>query len=547
MSDLEEPSAPLSTPKDSSQAAPVPAANVGGRYAKYVLFVLVIVYIFNFIDRQILSILAEDIKADLGINDAEIGFLYGTVFAVFYAIFGIPLGKLADVWVRKKLIAVGLGFWSMMTALSGTARSFASLAAFRVGVGVGEASATPAAYSMLSDYFPPALRTTALSVYSSGVYIGSGIGIFLGGMILDYWNGSYPDHLTAPFQLKGWQAAFFAVGLPGLLMALWVATLKEPRRGLSDGIETPEHPHPFREAFKELFALLPGTNFIVLIGLGGGAKSIIVNLFAGLVIFVLSYTLTNMLGNPVQWVALGIGIYCAFSWAQALALKDTAVFTMIFKTPTLLLLGIGVPCFAFITYGIGFWGPSFFLRMHEVGAAEAGKVLGLSAAIGGWFGVTAAGVIADRAYRKSPSAKVWVALLSMIGSLPFIYVTLTSSNLTTAYICNFIFSMLSPMWIGPIASTVNDLMLPRMRAMASAFYLLMITFIGLALGPFMIGQISDIYAKSGSTSAQSLQMGMLLGCCISVISIVLLFAATKTIKKDLDTRLTRARQAGEEV
>ena len=97
---------------------------VGGRYAKYVLVVLVIVYIFNFIDRQILSILAEDIKADLGISDAEIGFLYGTAFAVFYAVFGLPLGRLADTWVRKSLISIRLLFWSAMTALSGTARSF---------------------------------------------------------------------------------------------------------------------------------------------------------------------------------------------------------------------------------------------------------------------------------------------------------------------------------------------------------------------------------------------------------------------------------------
>lgn len=128
-------------------------SEIGGRYAKYVLFVLVLVYVFNFIDRQILSILAEEIKADIGISDAQIGFLYGTAFAVFYAVFGIPLGRLADVWVRKSLISLGLSFWSVMTALSGTARDFGSLAVFRFGVGVGEASATPAAFSMLSDYF----------------------------------------------------------------------------------------------------------------------------------------------------------------------------------------------------------------------------------------------------------------------------------------------------------------------------------------------------------------------------------------------------------
>ena len=144
---------------------------VGGAYANYVLIVLMIVYIFNFIDRNILSILAEDIKADLGITDAQMGFLYGTVFAVFYAVFGIPLARFADVWTRRSLISIGLGFWSLMTAASGLARSFPVLAACRIGVGIGEASASPSAYSMLSDYYPRRLRATVIAVYAAGVYI----------------------------------------------------------------------------------------------------------------------------------------------------------------------------------------------------------------------------------------------------------------------------------------------------------------------------------------------------------------------------------------
>ena len=190
---------------------------VGGKYSHYVLFVLVIVYIFNFIDRNILSILAEDIKADLLITDAQMGFLYGTVFAVFYAVFGIPLARLADVWSRRSLIAIGLSFWSAMTAASGLARSFGALAMCRVGVGIGEASASPAAYSMLSDYYPPAKRATVIAIYASGVYIGAGIGVFLGGFILDWWAATYPT--DAPFGLRGWQAAFMAVGIPGLVIA----------------------------------------------------------------------------------------------------------------------------------------------------------------------------------------------------------------------------------------------------------------------------------------------------------------------------------------
>ena len=137
---------------------------LGGAYAHYVLFVLLIVYVFNFIDRNILSILSQEIQADLGVSDADMGFLYGTVFAVFYAVFGIPLARFADVWVRRSLISIGLLFWSAMTALSGFARSFPVLAAFRVGVGIGEASASPAAYSMLSDYYSPKLRATVLAL-----------------------------------------------------------------------------------------------------------------------------------------------------------------------------------------------------------------------------------------------------------------------------------------------------------------------------------------------------------------------------------------------
>lgn len=172
------------------------------RYARYVLRVLVLVYVLNFLDRQIPSILAEHIKADLALSDAQLGFLYGTAFAVFYAIFGIPLGRLADVWNRTRLISIGLGVWSLMTALSGLSRSFAHLALARLGVGVGEASAAPASYAMLSDYFPAAKRATVLAVYQSGIFIGSGLGLGLGGLIVDRWDRAWVG-TPAPFGLRG--------------------------------------------------------------------------------------------------------------------------------------------------------------------------------------------------------------------------------------------------------------------------------------------------------------------------------------------------------
>ncbi|HAW37516.1 MAG TPA: MFS transporter, partial [Erythrobacter sp.] len=161
-------------------------------YSWYALSVLVLIYVLNFIDRQILSILANDIKADLGVEDDYLGFLYGTAFAVFYALFGIPLGKLADSWKRVRLMALGLALWSTMTALSGFAKNATVLTAARIGVGVGEATASPSAYSLISDWFPARLRATALAIYSSGLYIGGGISLLIGGLIVENWNAAYP-------------------------------------------------------------------------------------------------------------------------------------------------------------------------------------------------------------------------------------------------------------------------------------------------------------------------------------------------------------------
>jgi MFS family permease len=311
-------------------------------YSRYVLGVLVVVYVLNFLDRQIITILAEDIKHDLGITDAEVGFLYGTAFAVFYAVFGIPLGRLADVWSRRTLIALGLGFWSLMTAVSGMARSFGQLASARVGVGVGEASATPAAYSMLSDSFPVRVRATVLAIYSSGIYIGAGLGQMIGGQIVDRWNSAFPAG-DAPLGLAGWQAAYLAVGLPGLLVAIWVSTLREPPRGLIDGIETPPEPHPFREFFFELRAVLPPLT-VAHLWLEAGetrVRAVTSNLAAAVAVAVSAWILIALTGSDLQWIALGIGLYSAISWMQALRLRDPETSRMIFGSDSFRWVALG--------------------------------------------------------------------------------------------------------------------------------------------------------------------------------------------------------------
>ena len=518
-------------------------AGSGGGYASYVTGVLVIVYIFNFIDRQIVTILAEDIKADLGISDAQIGFLYGTAFAVFYAIFGIPLGKLADTWTRKNLIGIGIGFWSLMTALSGTARSFASLAAYRVGVGIGEASATPAAFSMLADYFPPRLRATVLAIYSSGIYIGAGIGIFLGGAVVEWWAVLYPDVADAPFGLKGWQAAYLVVGVPGLLMTLWVLSLREPQRGQSEGLVTPQHPRPFAAATQELMAVLPPFTLLTLARNGGG-RAIRTNLLAALAIALIAWGLIALTGDPEQWIALGIGAYAACSWMQTLRSRDPATFTMMFKSRAFVYAAIGFPTISLVSYGIGAWAPPFFIRVHGIGTAEAGLVLGLSFAVAGWLGITLGGIVADRLKPRTGNARVYVGLAAVALTLPLALGLLLTESLTVAYVFNFLVNITISCWIGGAASTVNDLVMPRMRAVASAFYILMAT-VGLAVGPYAIGEVSDVLAATGMDAGESLRMSLLMSLGFLVVPGVFLLLLLRHLVPEEASRIERARAAGE--
>lgn len=523
-----------------------PQQKVGGTYARYVLFVLLLVYIFNFIDRQILSILAEEIKADLGISDSEIGFLYGTAFAIFYAVFGIPLGRLADTWVRKNLIAIGLLFWSAMTALSGTARNFGMLAVYRIGVGIGEASASPAAFSMLADYFSPKQRATVSGIYASGVYIGAGIGIFLGGLILDSWHAVYPDHESSPLNLKGWHVAFFAVGLPGILMAAWVATLKEPVRGISEGLIAPVHPTPFRETWSELKALIPIFNLVDIYRLSQG-KGVIVNMAAMAGISALAWLLIRLTGDLAQWVSLGFGVYVAFCWAQLLRYRDPATFSMMFHSRTYVFAMLGFPFLSFVTYGLGFWGPPYAQRAFGVSASEAGTIMGLCIAVGGWIGVTLGGFLADYLKERHVNGRYHVCFASVLLCVPAGLGFTLAEDPNIAYLFYFFLSAVSPMWLGSAISTVNDLVMPRMRAIASAYYILMLTFIGLALGPYSIGLASDLLADAGHDSDTALQLAMIIGLSALVPAFINLFISSRFLEGDEESRLERARSLGEDV
>lgn len=207
------------------------------RIAWYTVTILMVAYVLSFMDRVILGLLVGPIRADLGISDTRVSLLYGFAFAIFYTGFGIPIAWWADRANRRNIIAAGIFIWSLMTAACGLARGFWQLFLARVGVGVGEATLSPAAYSMIADSFPEQQRARALSVYFIGLPAGVGLALLLGGYVIELVSAS-PDY-TLPLvgTVRAWQMTFFIVGLPGILVALWLMTVPEPARQHPPGVQ----------------------------------------------------------------------------------------------------------------------------------------------------------------------------------------------------------------------------------------------------------------------------------------------------------------------
>tara|TARA_B100000902_G_scaffold246228_1_gene233066 strand:+ start:887 stop:2176 length:1290 start_codon:yes stop_codon:yes gene_type:complete len=213
-----------------------PYTSMSARY--YAVGLLTVVYTFNFIDRQLLSILQESIKADLLLSDQQLGLLTGFAFALFYVSAGIPIARWADRGNRRNIVALAISIWSFMTAISGLVQSYVQLLLARIGVGIGEAGGSPPAHSIISDIFPPDRRASALAFYSMGVNIGILFGFLVGGWLNEFFD---------------WRTAFFVVGAPGLLIALLVRyTLREPIRGLSEQRQGDSETVPFFDVLKLL-------------------------------------------------------------------------------------------------------------------------------------------------------------------------------------------------------------------------------------------------------------------------------------------------------
>ncbi len=220
---------------DSVSTATEPAAHEGAtslpslRYAWYVVGVLTLLYVFSFVDRQIFSLIVGPLRRDLQISDTQVSLLMGFSFALFYTFFGIPIGHLSDVYSRRWIIAIGLVLWSGFTTGCGLAQTYLLMLLLRMGVGVGEAALSPAAYSLITDYFEGKRLATALSVYSMGIYVGSGLSYLLGGLVVRFASEKETWTLPLAGTIHPWQLIFFLVGLPGLALVPLLATVREPR------------------------------------------------------------------------------------------------------------------------------------------------------------------------------------------------------------------------------------------------------------------------------------------------------------------------------
>jgi len=507
----------MGAPADT--ASPDLGAPAAARHARLALAVLVAVYAFNFLDRQLLSILAERIRTDLGLDDADLGFLYGTAFAVFYAVCGLPLARLADAMDRRRLMAGCLLLWSAATCASALASDLTGLAVARVLVGIGEAGAAPAAYSLLADWFPRARRATALAIYNAGIYLGIGAASLAGGLVVARWDAGFAG--GAPLGLRGWQAAFLLAGAPGLLLALAVLALREPRRGVQDGAHEAPTP-PSAPTGLDALAVLPPFFLLELLSAHAN-RAATLNLLAAAALAAGAFAATAAFGHAAQWVGLALGLYAFLCWASQLARRDAPAFAHVFRTPALAWTSLGFAFHSLRGYGLLFWMAPFFVRVHGQGEALVGTRLGLLNALGGATGVVLGGWLADHWHARDPRGRLWFSIVVAVLPVAFAVPMLLTDDAALAWRLYAPFSLVVAMWMGPGGATVTELVPPRLRATATAGYLFLITIIGLGLGPFLIGQLSDAF---------SLRSALLAALAAELLAVLCLLRAARTLLRD---------------
>lgn len=514
----------------------------GGRYA---LVIIALTQAMSLLDRQILAILAPAIKKDLGVGDAEMGLLYGTVFALFYALFSLPVGRLADGWVRTRLLAISILFWSAATGLAGLSTSFAMLALSRLGVGIGEAATSPAGTSLIYDYWPRERRGFVMAVMASAIALGLGGSLILGGLAAHWWDVAYPlSHL------KGWQFAFLVAAAPGFVLAIFLWTLREPERGVMDGIATPPDPRPFAASLEMLGAVTPGFHWIVMRMRRASAAMAGRNVFAIAVITAAMMLLTTlstavsprpplvlggMVINPhaLQWSVIGLGLVVIVNLIQGVSLSDPQASRVIRGSPTLIMcMSVGM-LQSVINYGMMAFNPTFLIRTYHLSMQETALKFGLLSAGMGVVGPLLWGPLSDWLQKRFPgTGRAGVALLAM-GLSPLLSLWVYTAPDADTFLWRFLpYAFVLTGWLPPLYAIMYDQVLPRMRGLTSSLYLLVMTILGLGIGPYVVGLLSD--------ATGDLRFAMLSINWVAVPIVVLMVLIGRRAVRDEDALLANA-------
>lgn len=525
--------------------------------AWYALALVALSNAMSLLDRNILAILAPHIKADLKIGDAEMGMLYGTVFALFYALFSLPLGRLSDGWLRNRILSISILFWSIASGLAAFANGFAMLIVSRLGVGIGEGATSPAGTSLLFDYFPKHRRGLVMGTIAASISVGLGMSNVIGGVAAQWWETRYAGG-GAPMGFAGWQFAFLVASAPGFILAILLYSLKEPKRGAMEGIETPPDPAPFKASFALLGSVTPGVNFLTLASRGATGRNWLSSV--GFVLLVIlgaaalihwtsafsprpALDIAGMQVNPhlIQWGVMGFGAVVIFNLLQGLSLTDRPTFALIVGSPSMM-IAIAVGALqTVINYGIMGFTPTFIMTTYgESQAATAVKFGMLSLAIG----VSApliAGPMSDWFDRIMPGrGRVWLTLFAL-GLSPIAgFWTYYADDAGSFYTRFVVYSLILTCWIPPLYALMYGLVLPRMRGIAASTYLIVSTIFGVGIGPYQVGMVSD--ATGGD-----LRTAILSTNWVAVPIVILLLALAARVQKDEASMVARARAAGEPI
>jgi MFS family permease len=425
--------------------------------AWYALAVLFLINALNFFDRQIIGAVGEPIRVEFGLSDSALGAL-NTAFTLIYAFVGLPLGKLADKYSRRKILAAGVLVWSLMTAASGLARNFWQIFALRLGVGVGEATCAPAATSLIGDYFHSGKRAKAMSIFMLGLPVGLALSFAVSGAVAKNY---------------GWRAAFFVAGLPGLLCVLAVLFIREPNRGAVESVNV-------------------------------GQKK-----------------------------------------------RAGSAYKLILSSPTMIWLILSGALHNFNMYALGGFITPYLMRHHNLDIAEANYVATIIYGLLSTPGLLLGGFIGDWAKRHRPDGALLIATAAILLSIPFFFFSIGISSGEYIKFAALIGTSVALMYFyySIVYATITDVTEPSLRGTAMAVYFLAMYLLGASLGPWIIGMISDYFTTQAAIAAgiteftaktlepfrsAGLRSALYVVPVLSVALMLVLFAASRTVKKDVE-------------